>query len=104
MTEVIFHPKARANLLDLYGYLAEKAGEAVAENFVSGLHAYCDGLKTFPHRGTCRDDLYPGLRTLGYRKRATVTFMVRDQRVIILGVFYRGQDFEKHLPIDDGDV
>ncbi len=104
--KVIFHPKAMASLIDLYAYCADKAGTKIAEKLVSDLHAYCDGLNVFPHRGTRRDDLYPGLRAIGYKRRATITFTVKDdeQTVVILGIYYGGQDFERYSEIDDGDM
>lgn len=55
---------------------------------------YCDGLGTFPERGTKRDDILPGLRVIGYRRRATIAFAIEPQKIVILGVFYGGQDFE----------
>jgi plasmid stabilization system protein ParE len=104
--KITFHPKAKASLIDLYAYYAEKAGTEIAEKLVSDLHAYCDGLNRFPYRGTRRDDLYPGLRTIGYRRRAIITFIVKDdeQKVVIQGIYYGGRDFEHDVEIDDGDV
>jgi toxin ParE1/3/4 len=54
---------------------------------------FCRGLSTFPLRGQARDDLLPGLRTIGFERRATIAFMVTAGAVLIEGVFYGGQDF-----------
>lgn len=56
--------------------------------------AYCEDLATLPHIGTRRDEVLPGLRTVGWRKTVTIAFQVSDDtRVIsILGVFYCGRD------------
>jgi plasmid stabilization system protein ParE len=54
----------------------------------------CDSLKTFPNRGTQRDDIRPGLRVFGFRRRVAITFDVTDDLVTILGIFYGGQRFE----------
>jgi toxin ParE1/3/4 len=51
----------------------------------------------FPERGTRRDDLSPGLRIVGYRRRATIAFTVESDAVIIQGIFYGGQDYEAAL-------
>ena len=66
---------------------------------------YCEELNTFPHRGTRRDDIQPGLRITHYKKRTIIAFAVDDaaQQVIILGVFYGGQDYETELG-SDGDL
>ena len=62
---------------------------------------YCENLQTFPHRGTRRDDLRPGLRTLGFRRRVTILFEVADDTVNIIGVYYGGQDYEANFQDDD---
>jgi toxin ParE1/3/4 len=54
-------------------------------------------LGTFPERGTRRDDLAPGLRTIGFERRATIAFRVGRTDVVIVRIFYGGQDFERDL-------
>jgi toxin ParE1/3/4 len=39
-----------------------------------------------------RDEIRPGLRTFGFRRRVTIAFDVAPGAVIILGIFYGGQD------------
>lgn len=34
----------------------------------------------------------PGLRIIGYRRSVSIAFVVEDAHVMILGVFYGGQD------------
>jgi len=41
-----------------------------------------------------RGDLRPGLRTIGYRRRAVIAFAVQEATVEIHGVYYRGQEYE----------
>ena len=48
-----------------------------------------------------RDDLRPGLRTLGFRRRVTILFEVADDTVNIIGVYYGGQDYEANFQDDD---
>ncbi|WP_200819256.1 type II toxin-antitoxin system RelE/ParE family toxin [Tolypothrix sp. NIES-4075] len=91
---VIFSPRAEQQLGSLYVYIADRGGEERAERYISGIIAFCQGLSTFPERGTKRDDLRPDLRVIGYAKRVTIAFSVKDDRVIIHGVFNRGQDYD----------
>ncbi len=35
-----------------------------------------------------------GLRTVGFERRVTITFVVTADTVLIEGIFYGGQDFE----------
>ncbi|MGA9600133.1 MAG: type II toxin-antitoxin system RelE/ParE family toxin [Methylocystis sp.] len=62
---------------------------------------YCEKLESFPEHGTRRDDLRPGLRTIGFRHRVTIAFAVEAETVTIIGVFYGGQDFEAALETDE---
>ncbi len=94
---VLFTPLAERQLDSLCRYIAERAGESVADGYVGRIVAFCQGLSSFPLRGTARDDLVPGLRTLGFERRTTIAFMVMPDAVLIEGVFYGGQDFEKHF-------
>jgi toxin ParE1/3/4 len=48
-------------------------------------------------RGRVRDDIRPGLRVVGFLRRVTIAFAVGEAEVIILRVFYRGQDWEEAL-------
>ena len=58
-------------------------------------YSFCEGLADFPHRGTARDDLRPGLRTICYRKRVVLAYAVIDETVAIVGIFYGGRDHER---------
>ena len=99
---VIFSPKAETQLVKLHRDIAERASPTIGERYTAAIVRYCLAFSTFPHRGTRRDDIWEGLRTVGYRRRATIAFEVVDDTVNILGVYYGGQDYETDLR-DDGD-
>jgi len=90
---VVFSPEARAQLTDLYGYIAGAASPEVAARYTDAIVAHCEALSTFPMRGTMRDDIRPGLRITNYRKRAIIAFSVLGDTVAIIGIFYGGQDY-----------
>lgn len=48
-------------------------------------------------RGTARDDIAPGLRTVGYRRRVLIWFSVERDVVLIAGFLYGGRDAEALL-------
>ncbi|MDR2212193.1 MAG: type II toxin-antitoxin system RelE/ParE family toxin [Pseudomonadales bacterium] len=100
--QVRYEKEARQRLIDLEAYIAASSSPAVASRFVESIVKYCDGLQTFPLRGTQRDDLRPGLRTVGFRRRVTILFDVTDDTVNILGIYYGGQDYEADLRDDAG--
>lgn len=102
-----FALEAQRQLDEMESYIALASGyPAVAEQFVDDIVTYCESFETFPERGTLRDDLLPGLRTVGFRRRVTIAFRVdaASLTVAILGVFYGGQDFEAEIAsADQGD-
>jgi len=95
--KVIFAPEAEAQLTALYRYLASEASPDVADHFIGAILDRCERLENFPHRGTPRDDLRPGLRTLSFRRRVTIAYAVDEGQVAILGIFYGGQDIDMIL-------
>jgi len=54
-------------------------------------------LEHFPERGTRRDDILKGLRTIGFERRVTIAFRVIKSRVEIITVAYGGRSFESEL-------
>ena len=54
---VAFTPEAEEQLAELYRYIAENANSDVALPDTNAVIEYCEGLETFPLRGTPRDDI-----------------------------------------------
>jgi toxin ParE1/3/4 len=94
---VLFTASAERQMDTLHRYIADRAGEPTADRYIGRIIAFCEGLSTFPLRGSGRDDLLPGLRTIGFERRATIAFMVTADAVLVEGVFYGGQDFEANF-------
>jgi toxin ParE1/3/4 len=94
---IVFHPKAEAELEQLYDDIAGRASPAIAWNFIVGIRDHCFGLSTFPLRGTERVEIMPGLRIVGYRRAVSIAFAVEGERVLILGIFYAGRDITPEL-------
>ena len=94
---VEFRPKAEADLFDLYRYIAAESGRAVAGAYIDRIEAACLSLETFPERGARRDDLRPGLRIMGFERRATIVFHLADDAVVIVRILYGGRDYERAL-------
>ena len=99
---VVFTPEAEEQLAELYHYIAVSASPRIAAQYADRIVDYCESLQTLPKRGVLRDDIRPGLRVLGYRRRVAIAFEVSDTQVAILGIFYGGQDFETELSEKEG--
>ena len=89
--EIIWHPKARADLLDLYNWIAEQADPDTAFEYTSKIEAQTDKLGNCPERGTPRDDLVPRMRTIPYRRRTLIAYRVLDESVEILAIVHGGR-------------
>ncbi len=98
--EVFFRPQAEADLLALYRYIAEASGLVNAGNYIDRIEVACMSLGTFPNRGTRRDDLTPGLRTVALERRVTIAYRVLKTRVEIVTIAYAGRDYETDLRTD----
>ncbi|MEQ8345141.1 MAG: type II toxin-antitoxin system RelE/ParE family toxin [Sneathiellaceae bacterium] len=92
---VAFRPLARADLIALYDFIADKSGPAVALGYVERLEAACLALAEFPERGTRRDGIRPGIRSIGFERRATILFQVRPEDVLIVRIAYAGRDLQR---------
>jgi toxin ParE1/3/4 len=90
---VVFHPRARRDLEELYDYIAEQGSPRQGGAFIDRIKTYCLDFSTFPERGMRRDDIAPGIRVVGFRRRVSITFSVTDREVWILGIYYGGRNF-----------
>ena len=75
----------------------------VAKRHTEAIVDHCEGMQTFPHRGTLRDDVRPGLRVTNYKGSAVIAFAVDEaaMAVLIIGLYYGGQDYESVLQLND---
>lgn len=90
--KVLFAPEAQNDLKELYLYIAERAGERRAMAYIERIEAYCLGFADFPERGNRRDDVFPGLRIIGFEGRITLAFLVGADTVSFLRILYGGRD------------
>ena len=95
MRRVVLSPRAETDVAEMYAYISDQSGEARADIVVNRLLVACQKLDMFPEQGIRRDDLHPGLRVMGYRRQATIAFVVEADRVIIHGILGKGRDLER---------
>ncbi|WP_425230721.1 type II toxin-antitoxin system RelE/ParE family toxin [Sphingomonas sp.] len=89
---IVWRPKARADLLYLYDWIAEQAGDRTALDYTSRIEDQTSSLTQSPERGSPRDDLAPGARTTVYRRRTIIIYRVLPGIIEILRVAHRGRD------------
>lgn len=91
---VLISPNAASDLDAIHDAIERKTSNAVARRFIDRIEAFCVRLDIASERGALRDDLLPGLRTVGFERRLTITFIVEGDAVRILRIFRAGQDWE----------
>ena len=92
---VVFSPEARADIVELYDYIAEASGAARALDYVERIERKCLNLAMFPQRGRSRSDVREGLRVIGFERSANIAFVIDERTVTILRILYGGQDIRR---------
>lgn len=94
---VVLSPEAEMDLLALYDWIAENASPDIALGYIERLTKYVRGFECASERGTLRNDIREGLRTIGFERRVTIAFNVTESQVIVLGFYYGGQNWQDTL-------
>lgn len=94
---VVLSPRAFRQLGDIEQWIEQEAGIAFARQYRQAIVEHCLGLKEFANRGRSRDDLRLGLRTIVFRGRVTVAYIVADDEVQVTAIVGRGRDIEAAL-------
>lgn len=90
---IVWRPAARSDLLALYDWISDWADPDTAYRYTSAVEAQVVKLGRFPRRGTPRDDLVPGMRTISFRGRTIIAYRVDQSKVEILRLLHSGQDW-----------
>ena len=69
---VRFAPEAADQLEELHAFVSKAATSGIASDYLDAIVGYGEGQAVFPIRGTPREDIRPGLRTVAYKKRSAL--------------------------------
>ncbi len=75
--------RAIADLLDIRNWIAGEADHLTAHNFIGRIESQIATLANFPNRGTPRDALRPGTRTLSFERNFLIFYRVETNLVLI---------------------
>ena len=92
MRELVYRRLAREDLAEIYRRRAEREGFDSASALVSAIQDRCEGLTSFSERGTPRPEIRPGVRSVPFRRKAVIAYLVRPDAVVIIGIMYGGRD------------
>lgn len=90
-------PQARAELSNIWNYIARESGNAAAaDGVIDSITERFYLLAQFPYMGRARDDLRPGLRSFPVGQYVII-YTIDDEDVQILHVFHGRRDIEGKL-------
>ncbi|ADH88099.1 plasmid stabilization system [Ancylobacter novellus DSM 506] len=92
---IIFSPEAEEDLIGIYRFVSQRSGRDLALGYVQRIEAYCRGFATFPKRGTCRDDLAPNTRLVGFERRVMIAFHIDGDLVVFDRILYGGRSLDR---------
>ena len=94
---VHFREDVYSDLDSIYDYISKKSSFDVADKYTQRIIKLCLSLEYLPNRGSLIPSHIDGLRFIGFERRATILFRVVEREVIILRIFYGGQDIDPIL-------
>lgn len=83
--------EAWRDLDELETYLSDRFSSRNARTYVRRIFAACDRIGLAPHRGNVRNEIGPGVRSIGFESRIEIIFEVNPDSVVILGLLYAGR-------------
>lgn len=74
------------DLDELAAWIERAADRRTADRYLARVRRKIDTLTDFPYRGVARDDLQPGVRSIGFERRLIIFYIVAGQTVEIVHV------------------
>ena len=87
--KVRLRPSAERDLEAIFDWIAAAESVAVVRPYLARLRAFLAGFDLLPERGTRLRD---GRRRIGFERRCTILFRVREHDVLIQRVFGGGRE------------
>lgn len=96
---VVRHPLVSRDLSTMAVFIGDYAGYDIAEQKIDQIEISLRSLCDFPHIGTIRNEIYPGLRVIPAAGNAVICFAVdEDEReVFVICITYGGADWEARV-------
>ncbi len=88
---IVWQQTAQGDLDNLYVWIANQAGGETAYDYTSRIKVHVDKLADLPGWGSPREELGPGVRTIAYRRRTVIAYLVKGDTVEILSLFHGGR-------------
>lgn len=92
MYALIYSAASQRDIEKIRRHITMESSALTAANYLDELAAFCGTLRSAPYRGEERLHLARGLRSIGFKRRASVIFSVSKpkQTVSISRIWYAG--------------
>ena len=89
---VSFLPEALEQIEGIKRYITDQGSPEAGRHFAQRLLERCLAIGNLPYGGTLRDDYAPRIRSVPFRRAATIYYRVDPETVLIVCVLYRGRN------------
>jgi len=80
------------DLIALHQWISAEPDTPTADGYLDRVETYIAALTDFPHRGSPRDDLNAGLRTLTFERRLLIAYTVKERVVTVQRIINASRD------------
>ncbi len=96
---VRYHAKIEQDLFDIFLLIESYAGSDIAHAKLNEFEKVFANLANFPHIGSLRNELHPGLRAIPTGEKGVVCFTVDDddQSAFVICVTYAGANWQARV-------
>lgn len=95
--KVVYSAKAAYQIEKLERYIAKRSSAAIASAYIERLQVRCEKIALAPLQGTRHDEYRTGVRTLGFERRLSIAFRIKNSTVLILAIAYAGRRIQTNL-------
>jgi len=89
---------AQDDLFELGIWIAAGADKDTARHYVARIEEACHQLADYPRRGSPRDDIMDGLRSIAFGRRATIFYRIEPTEIVIVHILHSGRAIESAFP------
>lgn len=90
--KLVIRQTALTDLKNIYDYIAERAGDGVADDYVTSIETATAKLIDYPDIGTPQYQLMAGLRSISFERRIRIFYLPTKDGVEIARVIHVNRD------------
>lgn len=84
--------RAEDDLFTFGLWIAKQSDRQTARTYTDRIEAACGKLVDYPDRGSAREDLGPGMRSVVFERRVVIVYSVEAADLVVQRIVPRGRD------------